>query len=59
MLPCYTRVVFEECVAAVEAIQVQLKKGVLELCVLALLMKHDSYAYEIASTHSSSTPFFN
>ena len=32
-----------------EAIQVQLKKGVLELCVLALLMKHDSYAYEIAS----------
>ncbi len=32
-----------------EAIQVQLKKGVLELCVLALLMRHDSYAYEIAS----------
>src|SRR3954462_6308956 len=34
---------------SVEAIQVQLKKGVLELCVLALLMRHDSYAYEIAS----------
>jgi PadR family transcriptional regulator, regulatory protein PadR len=33
----------------VEAIQVQLKKGVLELCVLALLSRHDSYAYEIAS----------
>jgi PadR family transcriptional regulator PadR len=32
-----------------EAIQVQLKKGVLELCVLALLSRHDSYAYEIAS----------
>lgn len=32
-----------------EAVQVQLKKGVLELCVLALLSKHDSYAYEIAS----------
>ena len=33
----------------VEAVQVQLKKGVLELCVLALLSSHDSYAYEIAS----------
>ncbi len=33
-----------------EAIQVQLKKGVLELCVLALLSRQDSYAYEIAST---------
>ena len=32
-----------------ETIQVQLKKGVLELCVLALLSRHDSYAYEIAS----------
>jgi PadR family transcriptional regulator PadR len=32
-----------------EAVQVQLKKGVLELCVLALLSKRDSYAYEIAS----------
>ena len=32
-----------------EAIQVQLKKGVLELCVLALLSQHDSYAYEIAN----------
>ena len=32
-----------------EPIQVQLKKGVLELCVLALLSRHDSYAYEIAS----------
>jgi PadR family transcriptional regulator PadR len=26
-----------------------LKKGVLELCVLALLSRQDSYAYEIAS----------
>jgi len=32
-----------------EPIQVQLKKGVLELCVLALLSAADSYAYEIAS----------
>ncbi len=33
----------------VEAVQIQLKKGVLELCVLALLSRADSYAYEIAS----------
>jgi PadR family transcriptional regulator PadR len=32
-----------------ESIQVQLKKGVLELCVLALLSRGDNYAYEIAS----------
>ena len=32
-----------------EAIEIQLKKGALELCVLALLFKQDSYAYEIAS----------
>ena len=32
-----------------EAIEIQLKKGALELCVLALLHQHDSYAYEIAS----------
>lgn len=32
-----------------ETVQIQLKKGVLELCVLALLSSHDSYAYEIAS----------
>ena len=30
-------------------IEVQLKKGVLGLCVLALLSRRDSYAYEIAS----------
>ena len=35
-----------------ESIQVQLKKGVLELCVLALLSRGDSYAYEIASRMS-------
>lgn len=33
----------------VEAVQVQLKKGVLELCVLALLSRSDAYGYEIAS----------
>jgi len=32
-----------------EAIEIQLKKGVLGLCVLALLARGDSYAYEIAS----------
>lgn len=32
-----------------EAIDIQLKKGVLGLCVLALLARGDSYAYEIAS----------
>ena len=32
-----------------EAIEIQLKKGALELCVLALLHSKDNYAYEIAS----------
>ena len=32
-----------------EAIEIQLKKGVLGLCVLALLSADDNYAYEIAS----------
>src|SRR5882757_7484654 len=31
-----------------ETNQIQLKKGVLDLCVLAHLAKQDSYAYEIA-----------
>lgn len=35
-----------------ETIDIQLKKGVLTLCVLALLNQRDSYAYEIASTLS-------
>jgi len=33
----------------VSEIEIQLKKGVLGLCVLALLSRRDSYAYEIAS----------
>jgi PadR family transcriptional regulator len=33
--------------------QIQLKKGALELCVLALLSRRESYAYEIASTLAS------
>ncbi|WP_284422478.1 MULTISPECIES: PadR family transcriptional regulator [unclassified Bradyrhizobium] len=33
-----------------EQMQVQLKKGALELCVLALLARGESYAYEIASS---------
>jgi PadR family transcriptional regulator PadR len=32
-----------------ETVQVQLKKGVLEMCVLALLSKGDGYAYDIAA----------
>ena len=32
-----------------DSIDIQLKKGVLGLCVLALLARNDSYAYEIAS----------
>ena len=37
-----------------ESIQVQLKKGALDLCVLALLSRGESYGYEIASTLASS-----
>lgn len=33
----------------VESNEVQLKRGVLDLCVLALLARGDSYAYEIAT----------
>jgi PadR family transcriptional regulator, regulatory protein PadR len=32
-----------------EPIDIQLKKGVLELCVLELLAEEDGYAYDIAS----------
>jgi PadR family transcriptional regulator PadR len=32
-----------------ETVDIQLKKGALDLCVLALLQRGDSYAYEIAS----------
>ena len=32
-----------------EPLQVQLRKGVLEMCVLALLSRADGYAYDIAS----------
>jgi len=32
-----------------ESLQIQLKKGVLEMCVLTLLSKGDNYAYDIAS----------
>ena len=37
-----------------ESDQIQLKKGVLDLCVLALLSRQDSYAYEIASSLAES-----
>ena len=32
-----------------ESIQIQLKKGVLEMCVLTLLARGDSYGYELFS----------
>jgi len=32
-----------------ESVAIQLKKGALDLCVLALLSRADGYAYEIAS----------
>ena len=32
-----------------DSLQVQLRKGVLEMCVLALLAQKDGYAYDIAS----------
>ena len=35
-----------------ESLQIQLKKGVLEMCVLALLSAGDNYAYDIASRMS-------
>lgn len=35
-----------------DSVQIQLKKGALELCVLAMLSRQESYAYEISSTLS-------
>lgn len=32
-----------------ESLQIQLKKGVLEMCVLSLLSEGDNYGYEIAA----------
>jgi PadR family transcriptional regulator PadR len=49
MIPCDKQLPGSEPIVVSEAIQVQLKKGVLELCVLALLSNEDSYAYDIAS----------
>jgi PadR family transcriptional regulator, regulatory protein PadR len=37
-----------------ESLQIQLRKGVLEMCVLALLSAGDNYAYEIASRMADS-----
>ena len=37
-----------------DSLLVQLRKGVLDLCVLALLSQQESYAYEIASRLSDS-----
>ena len=38
-----------EATSLAESIQTQLRKGVLELCVLTLLSRSDNYGYEIAS----------
>ena len=38
-----------EDIGLAESIQTQLRKGVLELCVLTLLSRGDNYGYEIAS----------
>jgi PadR family transcriptional regulator PadR len=38
-----------EVIGLAESIQTQLRKGVLELCVLTLLSRADSYGYEIAT----------
>ena len=38
-----------EDIGLAESIQTQLRKGVLELCVLTLLARTDSYGYEIAT----------
>jgi PadR family transcriptional regulator PadR len=38
-----------EDIGLAESIQTQLRKGVLELCVLTLLSRADNYGYEIAS----------
>jgi len=38
-----------EDIGLAESIQTQLRKGVLELCVLTLLSRADAYGYEIAS----------
>lgn len=40
---------FPDETALPESIQTQLRKGVLELCVLTLLSRADAYGYEIAS----------
>ena len=37
-----------------ESLQIQLRKGVLEMCVLALLSAGDNYAYEIAARMAES-----
>ena len=47
-IPCDTPSLIERGSHARD-IDIQLKKGVLGLCVLALLARSDSYAYEIAS----------
>ncbi len=36
-----------------DSVLIQLRKGALELCVLAMLSRQESYAYEISSTLSS------
>src|SRR5258708_12319837 len=46
-VPCYTD--YEGGITVSESLLVQLRKGVLDMCVLALLARQDGYAYDIAS----------
>lgn len=49
-VPCISLFVMNDNASGSDTIQVQLKKGALELCVLAMLSRKESYAYEISST---------
>src|SRR5258708_8637270 len=46
-VPCYREYRGDSLVS--ESLQVQLRKGVLDMCVLAMLARSDGYAYDIAS----------
>src|SRR5262249_57989537 len=46
-VPCYAEYRSDWPVS--DSLQVQLRKGVLDMCVLALLARSDGYAYDIAS----------
>ena len=59
MVPCFTRYhalhtkTLNVLTLMTDSVLIQLRKGALELCVLAMLSRQESYAYEISSTLSS------